>query len=71
MTNPAILGADPMDWTYDDLADELEQLAMVADLEPPRGPSLADLPSLGTLAGGEELAQLAGDLERVAELAAR
>jgi hypothetical protein len=69
-TTPAILDADTMDWTYDDLAEELEQLAIVADLEPPRGPSLADLPSLGAL-GGDELAQLAGDLERVADLAAR
>jgi hypothetical protein len=68
MTTPAILDADPMDWTYDDLADELEQLAMVADLEPPRGPSLADLPEL---AFDGALSRLAEDLERIAELAAR
>jgi hypothetical protein len=70
MTKPAILDADPIDWTYDDLADELEHLAIVADLDPPRGPSLADLARLGEV-GGDELARVAGDLERIAELAAR
>jgi hypothetical protein len=68
MTTPAILDADTIDWTYDDLADELERLAMVADLEPPRGPSLADLPQLPF---DGALSRIAEDLETVAELAAR
>jgi hypothetical protein len=68
MTTPAILDADLLDWTYDDLADELEQLAMLSGLEPPTGASLVDL---GALAFRDDLALLAADLERVAQLEAR
>jgi hypothetical protein len=53
---------------YGDLADELEQLALLHDLEPPRGMSLSDVPAL---AFGEDLSLPAADLERVAELEAR
>jgi hypothetical protein len=46
MPNPPILSVETVDWTYDDVAEELEHLAMIEDLEPSSGPSLADLPSL-------------------------
>jgi hypothetical protein len=68
MTTPAILEMDASDWTYDDVADELDQLAMISGLEPPSSPTLLDL---GALAFRDDLAILAADLERVAELEAR
>ena len=68
MPTPAILDADTIDWTYDDLSEELEQLAVVEDLEPPHGPSLSDLRDAVL---DVEIVHVAQDLERVAELAAR
>ena len=68
MPNPPILEAEMIDWTYEDVAEELEHLAMVEDLEPPAGPSLSDLPAL---LGDDEIARVAADLEQVAELEGR
>ncbi len=65
MPNPPILAADTVDWTYEDVAEELEHLAMLEDLEPPAGPSLSDLPS--TLLD-DEIARAAEDLEAISEL---
>lgn len=68
MIAPPILQADPLDWTYDDLAAELEHLALLEDLEPPAGPSLADLSAMLV---DEDLRRVTEDLETVAELEAR
>jgi hypothetical protein len=68
MINPPILQADPLDWTYDDLATELEHLALLEDLEPPASPSFADLTAMVV---GEDLRRLTEDLETLARLEAR
>jgi hypothetical protein len=68
MPSPPIREAVTFDWTYEDVAGELESLARLEDLELPSGPSLSDLPSLVL---GDELAHVAEDLETVAELEAR
>jgi hypothetical protein len=68
MPTPPILEAPTIDWTYEDLTEELEQLAMLEDLEEPAGPSLADLPELLV---DSELARVAEDLETVAALEGR
>ncbi len=68
MPNPPIVAAENMDWTYEDFAEELEHLALVEDLEPPAGPTLADLPSW---VFDDEFRRIAGELEIVAELEAR
>jgi hypothetical protein len=68
MPTPAILDADTIDWTYDDLSEELEQLALVEDLEPRHGRSLSELRD-AVLDG--EIVHVVQDLERVAMLAAR
>ena len=56
------------DWTYEDVAEELEHLAMLEDLEPSAGLALAELPGMLL---DPELARLAADLEQVAELEGR
>jgi hypothetical protein len=61
MTTPAILDADGKGWTYSDLADELDDIAMLAGLEPPAGRTVVDLPAV---AFRDDLAFLAADLER-------
>jgi hypothetical protein len=68
MPTPPILAVEMIDWTYEDVAEELEHLAMLEDLEPPAGPSLSDLPSLFL---DDEIARAAADLEQVAELEGR
>ena len=70
MLDPPILAAETLDWTYEDVADELEQLALIEDLErePPARPSLADLPALVL---DDEIARAAEELETIAELEAR
>lgn len=68
MIAPPILQADPLDWTYDDLAMELENLALLEGLEPPAGPSLADLSAMLV---DEDLRRVTEDLETVARLEAR
>lgn len=68
MTTPAILDSDTIDLTYDDLSEELEQLALVEDLEPRHGRSFSELRDAML---DVELVHVAQDLERVAELAAR
>ncbi len=68
MPTPPILQVETIDWTYEDVAEELEHLAMIEDLEPPAGPSLADLPALFV---DDEIARVAADLEQVAELEGR
>jgi hypothetical protein len=70
MPNPPILAVDPLELSYEDFADELEQLALLEDLEkePPAGPSLADLPAL---VFDDEIFRVAEDLERLAEAEAR
>ncbi len=65
MPNPPILAADTVDWTYEDVAEELEHLAMLEDLEPPAGPSLSDIPSM---LFDDEIARAAEDLEQISEL---
>ncbi len=65
MPNPPILAAENVDWTYEDVAEELEHLAMLEDLEPPAGPSLSDLPSL---VFDDEIARVAEDLQALADL---
>lgn len=66
MVNRPILDAETLDWTYEDVATELEQLAMLEDLEPPSGPSLSDLPSL---AFDDEISRASADLDQLADLA--
>ena len=68
MPTPPILAVEMIDWTYEDVAEELEHLAMLEDLEPPAGPSLPDLTSLLI---DDELARVAADLEQVATLEGR
>jgi len=68
MPTPPILEVSTIDWTYEDVAEELEHLAIIEDLEPPAGPSLSDLPSI---LGDDEIARVAADLEQVAELEGR
>lgn len=67
MPNPPILAADTVDWTYEDLAEELEHLAMLEDLDAPSGPSLSEIPTL-LAAADDELARVAEDLDAVADL---
>ena len=68
MPTPPILEVQTIDWTYEDVAEELEHLAMLEDLEPPAGPSLSDLPAL---LADTEIARVAADLEQVAQLEGR
>jgi hypothetical protein len=68
MINPPILQADPLDWTYDDVASELESLALLEDLEIPAGTSLADLSAMVV---DEDLRRVTEELETVARLEAR
>ena len=69
MPNPPILSVENVDWTFEDVAEELEHLAMIEDLESPSGPSLSDLPSL--LFFDDDLLRVADELETVAVLEAR
>ena len=68
MPTPPILEVETIDWTYEDVAEELEHLAMLENLEPPAGPALSDLPGILL---DDEIARVAADLERVAELEGR
>ena len=68
MPNPPCLSVENLDWTFEDVAEELEHLAMNEDLEPPSGPSLSDLPSL---LFDDDLRRVAEDLATVAALEAR
>jgi hypothetical protein len=68
MPSSPILSVETVDWTYEDVAEELEHLAMIEDLEPPSGPSLSDLPSL---LFDDDLLRFADELATVAELEAR
>jgi hypothetical protein len=68
MIHPPILQADPLDWTYDELASELEALALLEDLELPAGASLADLTAMVV---DEDLRRVTEELETVARLEAR
>ena len=68
MPTPPILEVQMIDWTYEDVAEELEHLAMIEDLEPPSGPSLSDLSSLLL---DDDLLRVADELATVAELEAR
>jgi hypothetical protein len=63
-----MLSVETVDWTYEDVAEELEHLAMIEDLEPSSGPSLSDLPSL---LFDDDLLRFADELATVAELEAR
>jgi hypothetical protein len=67
MPNPPV-AAENLEWTYADLALELEHLAAMEGLEAPVGPSLSDLPSL---LFDDDLLRVADELEMVAELEAR
>jgi hypothetical protein len=68
MPTPPILEVQMIDWTYEDVAEELEHLAMMEDLEPPTGPALSELPGMLLDA---DIARVAEDLEQVAELEGR
>lgn len=68
MPNPPMLAADTADWTYEDVSEELDRLAMLEGMEPPGGPSPSELP---TLVLDDEIARAFEDLETVAELEAR
>jgi hypothetical protein len=61
MTSLAILDAGGAVRRAHDLADELDDLAALAGLEPPAGPSVVDLPAV---AFRDDLAFLAADLDR-------
>jgi hypothetical protein len=63
-----MLAVDTIDWTYEDVAEELEHLAMLEELEPPAGPSLTELPAILL---DDEIARVAAELEQVAELEGR
>jgi hypothetical protein len=68
MSTPPILAVETIDWTYEDVAEELEHLAMLEDLEPPAGPALSDLPGILL---DDEIARVAAELECVAQLEGR
>ena len=68
MPSSPMLSVETVDWTYEDVAEELEHLAMIEDLEPSSGPSLSDLPSL---LFDDDLLRVADELATVAELEAR
>ncbi len=68
MPTPPILEVPTIDWTYEDLTEEYEHLAVLEDLEEQAGPSLSDLPQLLV---DDEIARVAEDLETVAELEGR
>jgi hypothetical protein len=68
MPTPPILEASTIDWTYEDLTEELEHLALLEELESPAGPLLAEFPALFF---DDEIARVAEDLGQVAELEGR
>ncbi len=68
LPNSPILEAETVEWTYDDVAEELEHLALIEELESPAEEEPTDLAS--TLVD-DEIARAAEELETVAELEAR
>jgi hypothetical protein len=68
MPTPPILEVETFDWTYEGVAEELEHLAMLENLEPPAGPMLSELPGILL---DDEITRVAADLERLAELEGR
>ena len=68
MPNSPILEVETVDWTYEDVAEELEHLALLEDLEMPTEEAPTDLASLLL---DDEIARAAEELRTVAELEGR
>lgn len=72
MLNSPILEAQTADWTYEDVTEELEHLAIVEELglelEPANEPVPPDLPPV---VGDDEIGRASEELRTVAELEGR
>jgi hypothetical protein len=65
---PPIVDVSTIDWTYEDVTQEMEQLAMLEELQEESAPSLLDL---ARLVAGDELLQVAAELDELAQAEGR
>ncbi len=68
LPNSPILEVETVDWTYDDVAEELEHLALIEELE---SPAVEPPPELASLIVDDEITRAAEELRTVAQLEAR
>ena len=68
LPNSPILEAETVDWTYEDVAEELEHLALIEELESPAEEEPTDLASELV---DDEIARAAEELRKIAQLEAR
>ncbi len=68
LPNSPILEAETVEWTFDDVTEELEHLALIEELE---SPAVEPPPDFASMILDDEITRAAEELRTVAQLEAR